>query len=173
MSKRLSTFKKHYFLLVLIFMLGVLNFSFASQDDEPEVQYPDHYFSIDFGILLNGLRNQGWGLGVKYEKLFVPHIAYIIGFSHSTMYTGTENIWCTTVGFAMGVNYYPISRNLDKLYLSTSSGFDYIAYFGDIEKTEEGENPSDMPLFIEGDIGWKQRIVKKRVRYGLSIKTSF
>ncbi len=144
-----KTLKKIIFILLFLSAVSGL-FSESSPDR------PDKLFSLDALLMCSSIYNQGIGIGLRYEMLFLPHFSGTAGFAHVTMNTGESGIWCTTVRFLLASSWYPLSKNMEKLYVTGGSGFDYVSYFGDVEKDKNGDNPSDMLLFAEIDTGWKQ-----------------
>ncbi|WP_178843358.1 hypothetical protein [uncultured Treponema sp.] len=46
--------------------------------------------SVDFDYLTLGLKNRGWGLGVRWEQCIWNHLASRICFGHST--PGLQNV---------------------------------------------------------------------------------
>jgi hypothetical protein len=113
---------------------------------------PDRIFSTDINYLFTGIENQGLGLGFKYEQKIVDHLATRCGFGHMTFKTDIQDIWCTSVGFTLFVNYYLASKNLDGPYVGMGGGYDFFGFFGDglPSKNEGTVILTTMPI-----IGWK------------------
>lgn len=156
---------KNKIVICLIITFCIFSKSFAQSETESEIETktqtesPKGYFSIDSLLSLQGILNKGIGVGVRYEQQIYPHVSATVGFAHITMYTGSDGVWFTTVRFLTDINIYFLSPYMKKLYLSTGGGFDSISYFGDVEKID-GENPSDMLLFYQGNLGWKHSFTR-------------
>ncbi|GMO56546.1 MAG: hypothetical protein Ta2A_01850 [Treponemataceae bacterium] len=75
--------------------------------------------------------NQGWGLGVKYERSLFDYFSVKGGFGHMTFRTDIEDVNCASVSISLFVNYYPFGKDLDKLYIGIGTGTDFMNYFGD------------------------------------------
>ncbi|MDR1149055.1 MAG: hypothetical protein LBK66_10530, partial [Spirochaetaceae bacterium] len=76
---------------------------------------------------------------------------------HMTFLTGIEDVYCTSVGIALSVNYYPFGSGLDKLYVVLGSGCDFMNYFG---KGEVPANAEDVLISLTPGTGWKFIISK-------------
>jgi hypothetical protein len=74
-----------------------------------------------------------------------------------TFLTGIEDVYCTSVGIALSVNYYPFGSGLDKLYVVLGGGCDFMNYFG---KGEVPANAEDVLISLTPGTGWKFIISK-------------
>ncbi|MHB9295722.1 hypothetical protein PilKf_01470 [Pillotina sp. SPG140] len=112
----------------------------------------DNLFSLDLSYSLTGLLNQGWGIGVGFEKKINTYLSTKGTLGHMTFLTGIEDVYCTSVGILLFVNYYPLGKEFDKLYIGIGNGCDFMNYFG------EGALPQtskDILINITPKIGWK------------------
>jgi hypothetical protein len=117
----------------------------------------DNLFSLDLSYLLTSFKNQGWGIGLNYEKRLFGYLSVMGNFGHMTFLTGIEDVYCTSVHFSVFANYYPLGNGLDKLYIGVGNGCDFMNYFGD------GELPcttGDTLIHITPKIGWKFNILE-------------
>jgi hypothetical protein len=112
----------------------------------------DNLLSLDVSYALTGLLNQGWGIGLSYEKKAFDWLSFTGIFGHMTFLTDRKNVYCTSVNISLFANYYPLSNGLDKLYVSVGNGCDFMNYFGN------GELPvtaNDTLIHITPLLGWK------------------
>jgi hypothetical protein len=117
----------------------------------------DNLFSLDIAYSLTGLFNQGWGIGLSFEKKAVDWLSFTGIFGHMTFLTGIKNVYCTSVSLSLFSNYYPLSNGLDKLYVSTGIGCDFMNYFG---SGELPETANDTLIHITPLLGWKFNVLK-------------
>lgn len=110
-------------------------------------------FSLDFGYLGMGLKNNGWGLGLSYEQSFFNYFAAKGSFSHMTLYPDQVDFAVTTVGIKLEALFYPFGSGLEKFYLGFGSGSDFLMYD---TKDENGGEMKDTIITIYPEIGWKQ-----------------
>jgi hypothetical protein len=139
-----GTMKRLALFIITIFFFSSLN-CHAKTDN-------DNLFSIDLSYALTGFLNQGWGIGLGYEKKAVDFLSFTGGFGHMTFLTGIKDVYCTSVSLSLFSNYYPLSSGLDKLYVSVGGGCDFMNYFG------SGEFPDtahDTLIHITPQLGWK------------------
>lgn len=118
----------------------------------------DQIISLDIDYLVTGLTNQGWGLGIKYEKSIFNYFSIKGGFGHMTFKTGLGNMYCTSVNLSLFIHFYPFGNGLDKLYFGIGNGCDFMNYFGDSEKMPE--KSEDTIIFITPNIGYKWYLLK-------------
>jgi len=123
---------------------------------QAQVEY-DNLFSLDISYALTGLLNQGWGIGLSYEKKAVDWLSFTGTFGHMTFLTGIKDVYCTSVSLSLFSNYYPLSNGLDKLYVSIGNGCDFMNYFG---KGELPETAQDTLIHITPLLGWKFNTLK-------------
>ena len=114
-------------------------------------------FSLDLSYSITGLLNQGWGMGVSYERRIFDYLSLKGTFGHMTFLTGIEDMYCTSVSLSLFANYYPFGDGLDKLYISIGNGCDFINYFG---KGELPANAEDTLIYLTPGIGWKFNLLK-------------
>ncbi len=114
---------------------------------------PRTIFSLETGYLLTGIQNNGWGLGFSLEREVFDYLSVKGTFSHMTFTTSVDDVYCTSVGLSLYVNYYPFGRGLDLLYIGAGSGIDFLNYFGtgNVPAVPKDTVMSAMPV-----IGWKQ-----------------
>jgi hypothetical protein len=117
----------------------------------------NNLFSLDLSYSLTGLKNQGWGIGLKYEKKLLNHLSVMGNFGHMTFLTDINDVYCTSVHFSVFANYYPLGNGLDKLYISVGNGCDFMNYFG---KGELPHTTLDTLIHITPKVGWKFNILK-------------
>ena len=127
-------------------VLLLTSFPCQAQEDN------DNLLSLDLSYSLTGLLNQGWGIGLNFEKKLVDFLSFTGVFGHMTFSTGIKNVYCTSVNISMFSNYYPLSSGLDKLYISAGGGCDFMNYFG---KGELPDDEEDILIHITPLIGWK------------------
>jgi hypothetical protein len=136
----------------MVFMLLV----FLSLPCRAQAEH-DNLFSLDISYALTGLLNQGWGLGVSFEKKIVDWLSFTGIFGHMTFSTDLKDVYCTSVSISLFANYYPLSNGLDKLYVSVGNGCDFMNYFG---KGELPETPEDSLVYITPLLGWKFNVTR-------------
>ncbi|MDR1868062.1 MAG: hypothetical protein LBQ77_07340 [Treponema sp.] len=114
-------------------------------------------FTLDIGYFIAGTRNQGGGLGLKYEHKVFDWFSLKIGFGWTAFKTNTEDVYCTALTTAVFFNYYPFNEGLNKLYIGIGSGCDFLNYFGDGVTPEKS---TDTTAFLIPMIGYKYYISK-------------
>ena len=137
------------FLAVLTVMVCLIPPPCRAQTDT------DNLLSLDLAYSLTGLLNQGWGIGLTFEKKVVDFLSFTGVFGHMTFLTGIKNVYNTSVSISLFSNYYPLSNGLDKLYVSVGGGCDFMNYFG------SGELPlvtEDTLIHITPLLGWKLNV---------------
>jgi hypothetical protein len=117
----------------------------------------DHLLSLDLAYSVTGLMNQGWGIGLSYEKKILKFLSVKGTFGHMTFLTDIEDVYCTSVNISLFVNYYPFGNGLDKLYIGLGNGCDFMNYFGNGEAPPDKE---DILIFLTPRAGWKFNIVE-------------
>ncbi len=110
-------------------------------------------FSFDLGYLREGLKNNGWGLGLSYERNIFNYFAMKGSFSHMTFSSKSIDSRITTVGIKLEALAYLFGSGLDKLYIGFGGGTDFLMY---IDKKDENEK--DTVITIYPELGWKQNI---------------
>jgi len=131
-------------------------FFLVSLPCQAQVGY-DNLLSVDISYALTGLLNQGWGIGLSYEKKIVDWLSFTGIFGHMTFLTNLENVYCTSVSLSLFSNYYPLSNGLDKLYVSIGNGCDFMNYFGNGKLPE---TTNDTLIHITPLLGWKFNVHK-------------
>lgn len=121
-----------------------------SNSEENEVVIT-HLWSLDFALLATQLTNLGIGIGVQYERQIVPHFALKGYFGHAVINTRYEDYYCVTVSFGAFTEWYPLSRQMRKLYVGMGGYFDYLGYVSDESQNEE----SGTILSVIPQIGYK------------------
>jgi hypothetical protein len=112
----------------------------------------DHLVSLDLSYSLTGLLNQGWGMGLGGEKKIAGWLSVKGTFGHMTFLTGIDDVYCTSAHISMFLNYYPLSKGLDKLYISIGNGCDFMHYFGGGDLPDP---PEDTLIHLTPKLGWK------------------
>ena len=122
-------------------------FVFA-QDIETKSETDDlkSILSLDTDISITALNNFGWGLGLNYERKLNDFLSIKPGFGHMACFS---DIIVTTVNIKFLSHYYPLSGGLDKLYIGTGVGGDFIMY--DNNTAIQG----DEAVSLMATIGWK------------------
>lgn len=115
-----------------------------------------HLFSLDLDYLTQGLKNNGWGLGIRYEQYIWNHIAAKVCFGHSTFIIDGD--WTPSVSFGLFAEYYPFQKGLDGLYAAFGGYFDFIALPESVFDEESDE--SAICLSIYPLVGYKLRLFK-------------
>ena len=121
-----------------------------SKSDEDEVVIT-HLLSLDFMLLAMQLSNLGIGFGVQYERQIFPHHAIKGYFGHAVINTHYEDTYCVTVSFGLFAEWYPLSRQMRKLYVGVGSYFDYLSY----ESNKIPEDATGEMLSVIPQIGYK------------------
>lgn len=154
---------------------------------EAEKKEITRILSLDFSFLRFGIQNNGWGIGIRYEHRFFPHFSFSGGFSHTTVETNLDDLYCTTVGLLFLANWYPFSKDLRYAYIGIGSGIDFLNYFGKNVEEEASHSsvlscvyrlgvrfPLPLPrirffarrCLIDLFIGWKQLFYADGLLYG-------
>jgi hypothetical protein len=115
----------------------------------------DNLLFLDFSYTQTGFMNQGWGIGLNYEKKLVDFLSVKGNLGHMTFLTGIEEVYSTSVDLSLYFNYYPLSNGLDKLYLGIGGGCDFMNYFG---KGELPPTKKDTLIHVTPLLGWKFNI---------------
>ena len=136
----------------LVFIVTIL---FSSIPCQAQTDH-DNLFSLDLSYALTGLLNQGWGIGLSYEKKLVDWLSFTGVFGHMTFLTSLKNVYCTSVSLSLFSNYYPLSNGLDKLYVSVGGGCDFMNYYG---SGELPETTNDTFIHITPLLGWKFNVL--------------
>jgi len=116
----------------------------------------DNLFSLDLAYAFTGILNQGWGIGINYEKKLFDFLSIKGNLGHMTFSTGIKNVYNTSVSLSLFVNYYPLSSGLDKLYIGVGNGCDFMNYFGSGELPPDGQ---DTLVHITPQLGWKFHVL--------------
>ena len=115
-------------------------------------------FSLDLSYSRIGLENNGWGLGVAYEKVLINHLALKAGFGHMTFKTSIDDIYCTTVNLSLFTNYYFLNEDLRNLYCGVGLATDFLNYFGSGVLPDKTD---DTITYLCSILGWKYYIFQK------------
>ena len=121
--------KRFLLFLTVAFIFISSNFCRETQEEKPPeipVQKEKKYFAskdeikknlfaLDFSYLLNGLKNNGWGLGLRYEQYFGKHFAGQVLFGHSTFII--ENNFCPSVSLGLFAEIYRLGKVLTDFIL--------------------------------------------------------
>lgn len=143
----------YVFFSICITLFSLVPATASSEDNLPHRFAEKSLFSIDLSYLGAGLSNNGWGLGVSYERSFFNYFAAKGSFSHSTLYPKDIDSRAITVGIKLEALFYPFGSGLDKLYLGFGGGTDFLMYS---QKDENGEEIKDSVITAYPEIGWKQ-----------------
>ncbi len=87
--------------------------------------------AFDWSMLVKGFRHGGIGAGMSFEKQIIPHLSASAYFGQALVIKNSDGWGCLSFSPALFVSYYPISRQLRKLYFSNGFCWDLIMYFGD------------------------------------------
>ena len=101
------------------------------------------------------MKNNGWGLGLRYEQYFGKHFAGQVLFGHSTFII--ENNFCPSVSLGLFAKIYPFREGLDGFYIALGGCFDFIA-FPLIPNVPEGTKQEYLSVYPF--LGYKLRIFK-------------
>jgi hypothetical protein len=112
----------------------------------------DSVLSLDLSYAITGLLNQGWGIGLSYEKKFADYVSAKGTLGHMTFLTNDKDRYCTSVSVSLFFNYYPLGGALDKLYIAAGSSADFMNYFG---SGVESPSENDVLISIIPKAGWK------------------
>lgn len=108
-------------------------------------------FSMDLEYLGLALRNNGWGLGLSYEREVTSFSSLRASFSHISLKPDSEHDWITTVGLGLDLRIYPFNQGLQKLYIGYGCNTDWLMFIGQDKKiTYISQCPQ---------IGWKQNFL--------------
>jgi len=107
-------------------------------------------FSFDIIYMLMGVRNKGWGLGIKYERQIYRNFSITGGFAHSTLYTGENDVWCTTVDVQLTASYYPFASDLRGYFITAGSCTDFLNYFGNVPDDKDNGTSLISALALTG-----------------------
>lgn len=152
--------KKVAFVLFLFFTITSLHAleeknqsTSLSENLEKSSFIENSIFSLETSYTLNGLKNNGWGLGISYEHLLTDFWSIKGGFSHMTVWPHDYDVIITTVGISLNSYLYPFNKKLNWLYLGFGISTDFMNYIGSAE-----EKSDDTIINIFPQIGWKQNI---------------
>ena len=136
-------------IILTVLHIFVISFTCRAQTES------DYAFYLDLSYSLTGFQNHGWGIGLTYERKLLDHFSGEGNLGHMTFLTDIENVYSTSVSLSLFANYYPLSRNLDKLYIGAGNGCDFMHYFG---KGKLPPSAKDIIIHITPRIGWKFHI---------------
>jgi len=137
---------------IILIIPAIFYFSFLLQAQENI----ENRFSVDLSYSLTALVNHGWGIGLIYEIDLLECLSVKGGLGHMTVMTGIDEVYNTSVGVSLFINYFPFNNIFDKFYFSAGSGCDFMNYFGD------GELPTtkqDTLIHVTPQIGWKFHVL--------------
>ena len=136
--------KKTIFLLVFIF--GII-FSAFLQEKENRL---DNAPFINFGPLLTGALNDGFGITLGYEIAPLKQLSIVNSVTFLQYYVDADNnnTDILTVGYTLVGRLYPLSSAVDKFFIGL--GFNYTFIHGGIN---ENKNGNIWTPVIE--LGWK------------------
>ena len=109
----------------------------------------------DINCKIDWMKNNGWGLGLRYEQYFGKHFAGQVLFGHSTFII--ENNFCPSVSLGLFAKIYPFREGLDGFYIALGGCFDFIA-FPLIPNVPEGTKQEYLSVYPF--LGYKLRIFK-------------
>lgn len=109
----------------------------------------------DINCKIDWMKNNGWGLGLRYEQYFGKHFAGQVHFGHSTFII--ENNFCPSVSLGLFAKIYPFREGLDGFYIALGGCFDFIA-FPLIPNVPEGTRQEYLSVYPF--LGYKLRIFK-------------
>jgi hypothetical protein len=113
----------------------------------------DHIVSLDLlSYALTGILNQGWGIGLSYERKIADRLSVKGTFGHMTFLTGIDDVYCASVHIAAFLNCYPLSSGFDQLYVGLGNGCDFMQYFGDGDVPDPAK---DTLISLTPKLGWK------------------
>ena len=107
-------------------------------------------FSLDFGYMSAGIKNNGWGLGVSYERQLFDFASIKGTFSHITLKPDHDHDWITTVGLNADARIYPFNVGMKYLYFGYGIGTDFLMTGDEKNITYISHCPQ---------IGWKQNLL--------------
>ena len=147
-------FMKPFLCTVLFLFCALFACAQETEDNTPSTAEVEitHLLSLDFMLLAKELSSGGIGFGIQYEQQIFPHHAVKGYFGHATINTGYENYYCVTVSFGLFAEWYPLSKQLRRLYVGVGSYFDYLGYITESEKIEEA---SGEILSVISQLGYK------------------
>ncbi|GHT57463.1 hypothetical protein FACS1894109_09650 [Spirochaetia bacterium] len=153
------------FSMVSIFIIQYANPAPCSA--QTDTNTIDNLLSLDINYLLLGIKNQGGGLGFRYEHKIFNYLSVKGGFGHTLFKTNTEDVYCAAVHISLFLNYYPFSSGLNKLYIGAGGGSDFMNYFGDgvIPKNE-----GNVIIFLTPIMGYKFYIKKWMLDFSFGYK---
>ncbi len=126
-----------------------LRTQFYNSSEKETVAKQMLYF--DWGMLVRGFRHGGLGLGMGFEKQIIPHLSASAYFGQAFIFKNSDGWGGFTISPAGFVYWYPISRQLRKLYFATGFCWDSIIYFGD--KVPDGAAATSFSIYPQA--GWK------------------
>lgn len=106
-------------------------------------------FSFDCDCLLRGLKNSGWGFGIKYSQYLGAHIAATGRFGHSVFRIDGESV--PTVSFELSAELYPFCKGIHGPYISAASSMEYLGFSGEESGTY---------ICVKPAVGWKTGIFR-------------
>lgn len=116
-------------LLIIVFLFLSINlFSKTSESNTKNnfIFLDNHIFSFDLNYLTLGIKNNGWGLGVSYERKITEFAAAKINFSHCTVNPFQIDSTVTTVGLKITPLIYPFNKGLNFLYFGCEGSTDFL-----------------------------------------------
>jgi len=109
----------------------------------------ENIISLDANFTMAALRNNGFGVGVNYERKLTDFLSIRPGIGSMVFFS---EVTIVTVNLQLFFYYYPLSNGLDKLYVGLGNGFDFIIYTNDI--------PNDKIYSLTPVLGWKWRALR-------------
>ena len=111
--------------------------------------------SFDLGWLLHGFSRNGIALGVNYERLIVPHFSLRGTMGFMLFNASALDAYAVDVSISLYASWYPLSRMLDRLYVSVGSSADFVCYFGNDSLPDPA---NEVLVTVTPIVGWKQNI---------------
>ena len=134
-------------IIFLLFFIFVVIFSAFSQEKEKQLNNAPF---INFGPLLTGIMNDGFGITLGYEVAPLKQFSVVNSatFLQYQVDADNQNTDILTVGYNLVGRLYPLSSAVDKLFIGC--GFNYTFIHGEINEKKNGNMWS--PVI---ELGWK------------------
>lgn len=87
-----------------------------------------HIFSLDFGYLHTGFKNNGWGLGFAYEIQCFDFLSVRPKISNMMLWPKNYDVVVTTFGTGCDVLFYPFFQGLEGPYLGGGIGMELMMF---------------------------------------------
>lgn len=105
-------------------------------------------------LMTNEFKTTGLGFSFEYEHQIIPHISLKDRTRFTTFLTGYSDLVCLTMYTSLFAEYYPMSRQLRKLYVGIGGSVEGFIYVNGKENIE-GSDERGWVFAVTPEVGYK------------------